>query len=79
VSDPVARDTSFTVRLSADEREQLDRLAARWQLDKSATLRRALQHAANERHLPQSGYFVTLPPAAVSFPVRLSRKVGDGR
>ena len=79
MSDSVARETSFTVRLSADEREQLEALAAHWRLDKSATLRRALQRATNEHHLPQSGHFVTLPPAAVSFPVRLSRKVGDGR
>lgn len=77
MSDSVVRDYSFTVRLAADEREQLEALAAHWQLDRSATVRRALQRAAPERHLPQSGHFVTLAPVAVSFPVRLSRKVGD--
>ena len=81
MSTTVVRDSSFTVRLSAEERAHLDTLAAQWQLDKSATLRRALQLALSEQprlsqsnHLPQSGHFVALQPEAVSFPVRLSGK-----
>lgn len=78
MSEPVVRDYSFTVRLSADERAELEALAAQWGLDKSATVRRALQMALSERQsLPQSGHFVALQPAAVSFPVRLSGKAAD--
>lgn len=84
MSEPVARDTSFTVRLSAQEKAELEALAEQWGLDKSATVRRALQIAAqtasSERlSLPQSGHFVALQPAAVSFPVRLSGKAADDR
>ena len=84
MSDPVVRDYSFTVRLSADERAELEALAAQWRLDKSATVRRALQMAAQilsseRQRLPQSGHFVSLQPEAVSFPVRLSGKAADDR
>ena len=80
MSEPVVRDTSFTVRLSAEEKAELEGLAEQWGLDKSATARRALQLASNERQsLPQSGYFLALQPAAVSFPVRLSGKAADDR
>ena len=84
MSDPVVRDYSFTVRLSADERAALEVLASQWGLDKSATVRRALQLAtqitSSERQsLPQSGHFVSLQPEAVSFPVRLSGKAADDR
>ena len=83
MSDPVVRDYSFTVRLSADERAALEVLASQWGLDKSATVRRALQLAtqitSSERQsLPQSGHFVALQPETVSFPVRLSGKAADG-
>jgi len=68
------------VRLSADERAELEALAMQWGLDKSATVRRALQTALSERQrLPQSGHFVALQPEAVSFPVRLSGKAADDR
>ena len=80
MSEPVVRDTSFTVRLSAEEKAELEQLAEQWGLDKSATVRRALQLASNERQsLPQSGHFVALQPEVVSFPVRLSGKGADGR
>lgn len=80
MSDPVVRDYSFTVRLSAHERAELEVLAAQWGLDKSATVRRALGMALAERQrLPQSGHFVSLQPEAVSFPVRLSGKAADDR
>lgn len=81
---PVIRDYSFTVRLSADERAELEALASQWELDKSATVRRALQMAAqialhDHQQLPQSGHFVTLQPEAVSFTVRLSGRAADER
>jgi hypothetical protein len=80
MSDPVIRDYSFTVRLSADERAELEALAMQWGLDKSATVRRALGMAlAARQRLPQSGHFVSLQPEAVSFPVRLSGKARDER
>lgn len=79
MSEPITRDNSFTVRLSADERTTLDALAAQWGLDKSATVRRALQLAAQTTQvarppLPERGHFITLHPDQVSFPVRLNRK-----
>lgn len=80
MSESVVRDTSFTVRLSTDEKGELEALAAQWGLDKSATVRRALQMALSERQrLPQSGHFVSLQPEVVSFPVRLSGKAADDR
>lgn len=80
MSDALSRDYNFTVRLSADERETLEALAAEWDMDRSATVRRALQIALNDRQrLPQSGHFVALQPEAVSFAVRLSGKVFDDR
>jgi uncharacterized protein (DUF2336 family) len=79
VSETVIRDYSFTVRLSAEERAQLEALATQWNLDKSATVRRALQTALAERQrLPQSGHFVAVQTEDVTFPVRLSGKAADG-
>ncbi|MAU11772.1 MAG: hypothetical protein CL607_18245 [Anaerolineaceae bacterium] len=74
MSDGITRDYSFTVRFSADERTALEALAAQWQLDKSATVRRALQMALKRQRLPERGHFVALQPEVVSFPVRLSGK-----
>lgn len=75
MNDGITRDYSVTVRLSTDERTALEALAAQWQLDKSATVRRALQLALIEhQRLPQRGHFVALQPEVVSFPVRLSGK-----
>ncbi|MFQ3648639.1 MAG: hypothetical protein SNJ54_16125 [Anaerolineae bacterium] len=80
MSDPAARDYSFTVRLSAAERAELEALASQWGVDKSATVRRALQRAFSTRQrLPQHGHFVALQPEAVSFSVRLSGKAAHER
>lgn len=79
MSESITRDYSFTVRLSADERAQLEALAAQLKLDKSATVRRALQMALAERQrLPQSGRFVVVQTEDVTFPVRLSGKAANG-
>lgn len=79
MSEPVIRDYSFTVRLSAEERAQLEALAAQWQLDKSATVRRALQTASGGgQRLPAAGRFVPLHVEDVTFPVRLSGKAANG-
>lgn len=78
MSEAIVRDYSFTVRLSAEERAQLEALAGQWNLDKSATVRRALQMALSERqHLPQSGRFVAVQTEDVIFPVRLSGKAAN--
>jgi len=79
VSETVVRDYSFTVRLSAEERAQLEALAGQLNLDKSATVRRALQMAlADRQRLPQTGHFVSVQAEEVTFPVRLSGKAASG-
>ena len=79
MSESITRDYGFTVRLSAEERAQLEALPAQWNLDKSATVRRALQTALAERQrLPQSGRFVVVQTEDVTFPVRLSGKAANG-
>jgi hypothetical protein len=81
MSETVIRDYSLTVRLSADEKVQLETLAERLNLDKSATVRRALQLAqvGDKSRLPTSGQFVPLPAEDLIFAVRLSGKAADGR
>jgi hypothetical protein len=75
----ITRDYSLTVRLSSEEKAHLEQLAQRFDLDKSATVRRALQIVlADRQRLPQSGHFVALQPEAVSFPVRLRGKAAGG-
>ena len=81
MSATVIRDYSLTVRLSADEKAQLQTLAERLNLDKSATARRALQLACTtgKSPLPVNGQFVPLPADDLAFPVRLSSKAADDR
>lgn len=72
----IKRDYSFTVRLSPEEKAALETLAERFNLDKSATVRHALDLAqdSNPVSLPEQGQFVPLPGETVVFPVRLSGK-----
>jgi hypothetical protein len=76
----VKREYSFTVRLSAEEKVALETLAERFQLDKSATVRRALQLILvnGKSSLPDTGRFVPLHAEALAFLVRLSGKGADG-
>ncbi len=75
MSDSVIREHSVTVRLSTEERALLETLAARFQLDKSATIRKAIHLALVEPgRLPQVGQFVAAPNETVTFPVRLSER-----
>ncbi|MCB9451468.1 MAG: hypothetical protein H6672_08510 [Anaerolineaceae bacterium] len=75
MSDAIIREHSVTVRLSAEERALLEALAARFQLDKSATIRKAVQLAlAEPGRLPQAGQFVAAQSESVTFPVRLSER-----
>jgi hypothetical protein len=75
-SGAIKRDYSFTVRLSPEEKTALETLAERFDLDKSATVRRALHLALNSGKvkLPESGQFVPLHSEVAAFPVRLSGK-----
>jgi hypothetical protein len=81
VSDSITRDYSFTVRLSPEEKAHLEQLAERFNLDKSATVRRALQLAlmTSKATLTETGLFVPLRAEDLVFPVRLSGKDADER
>jgi hypothetical protein len=81
VSDGITRDYSFTVRLSPEERAYLEQLAQHFDLDKSATVRRALQLtlASSKTALTETGLFVPLRAEELAFPVRLSGKDADER
>lgn len=75
MSEAVIRDHSVTVRLSTEERALLETLADRWHLDKSATIRKAIQLAlAEPGRLPLAGQFIPLQAGDHSFPVRLSER-----
>ena len=81
MSDSITRDYSFTVRLSPEEKAHLEQLAERFNLDKSATVRRALQLAlmTSKATLTETGLFVPLRAEDLVFPVRLSGKDADER
>ena len=79
MSETIVRDYSFTVRLAPEEKAQLEALADRFHLDKSATMRKALLLAlTGGQPLPTVGRFVPLHTEDVVFPVRLSGKAADG-
>jgi hypothetical protein len=76
VSDGITRDCSFTVRLSREEKAELETLADQFGMDKSAAVRRALKQAmSDQRTLAHTGCFVTVGAGDVRFPIRL--KGGD--
>jgi hypothetical protein len=81
VSDSITRDYSFTVRLSPEEKAHLEQLSERFNLDKSATVRRALQLTlmTSKATLTETGLFVPLRAEDLAFPVRLSGKDADER
>lgn len=76
----VSRDYSFTVRLSPEEKVTLEQLAERFNLDKSATVRKALLSVFNNGKpiLAETGCFVPLHAETLAFSVRLSGKGADG-
>ena len=80
MSDSISRDYSFTVRLSPEEKAELEQLADRFKLDKSATVRRVLQLtlATSKSTLSDTGLFVPLRAEELAFSVRLSGKDADG-
>ena len=79
MSETVTRDYSLTVRLSPEEKAALEALAERFDLDKSATVRRALTLMLRDEQatLPSSGQFVPLNGDGIVIPVRLSGKDGN--
>lgn len=81
MSDSITRDYSFTVRLSPEEKAHLEQLSERFHLDKSATVRRALQLTlmTSKATLTETGLFVPLRAEDLVFPVRLSGKDFDER
>ena len=81
MSDSITRDYSFTVRLSPEEKAHLEQLSERFNLDKSATVRRALQLTlmTSKAALTETGLFVPLRSEDLAFPVRLSGKDADER
>ena len=74
MSDPIKRDYSFTVRLSPEEKQQLERLADHLDLDRSAAVRQALHLAlpVKTRSLTTRGRFHVLHAGNPVFVVRLS-------
>ena len=79
MSDGDIRDYSLTVRLAPAEKAALHALAERYDLDKSALVRKALRMASGiQSALPPAGCFVPLPANTLAFSVRLRRKDADG-
>lgn len=77
MSDEISRNYRLTVRLSVDEKAQLDALTEQLGLDMSATVRKALQLTyLGVQPLPANGHFVPVDADGMTFPIRLSGK-GD--
>ena len=72
MSDGIIRDCSFTVRLSQEEKAELETLAEQFGMDKSAAVRRALKQAlSGQQTLARKGCFVTVGASDARFPIRL--------
>lgn len=56
----IVRDNRLTIRLSDDEKADLEQLSGHLKLDKSATVRYALKTLLQDRTRPQSGVFTTV-------------------
>lgn len=56
----IVRNNRFTVRLSDDEKAELDRLSDHLELDKSATVRHALKLLSARNTSVQAGVFTTI-------------------
>jgi len=80
VSAAPPRAQRLSIRLSPEELAALDALAARFALDRSATVRRLLALAApGPAGLPDLGWFVALPGPGPAFPIRLKGKASHDR
>lgn len=56
----IVRDTRFTVRLSDEEKAELEQLSEQLKLDKSATVRHALKALSQQQIKLDFGVFTTL-------------------
>lgn len=56
----IARDNRFTVRLSDEEKAELEQLSKQLELDKSATVRHALKSLSQQQIRLDSGVFTTI-------------------
>ena len=70
------RKHSVTVRLSPEEKAQLDDVADQLDLDKSATMRHALAQIVSAPALPQTGCFSPLDTQTL-IPIRLQGTSDD--
>ena len=74
---PITRNNRFTLRLSDDEKGELEQLADHLNLDKSATVRQALKSFSKRKIRPQAGVFMTTNQ--LQFPIQFDSKESDER
>ena len=73
----ITRNKRFTLRLSDDEKVELEQLADHLNLDKSATVRQALKSFSKRKIRPQAGVFMTTKQ--LQFPIQFDNKETDER
>jgi len=73
----ITRNNRFTLRLSDDEKVELEQLADHLNLDKSATVRQALKSFSKKQIRPQAGVFMTTNQ--LQFPIQFDSKETDER
>jgi hypothetical protein len=74
---PITRNNRFTLRLSDDEKAELEQLSNHLNLDKSATVRHALKSFSKKKIRPQAGVFMTTNQ--LQFPIQFDSKETDER
>lgn len=80
MSDAIKRTTSITVRLSVDEKAQLEQAAAQRGVDKSVLVRRALRELAQPiSALSLTGVFTPLHAAHLTLPIHFCEEDADAR
>jgi predicted transcriptional regulator len=68
----ITRDIRFSVRLSDDEKAELNKLSDSLNLDKSATVRHALKLLSQSQIRPNIGIFTTLQQQEI--PIQFDHK-----
>jgi len=74
---PITRNNRFTLRLSDDEKAELEQLSDHLNLDRSATVRHALKSFSKKQIRPQAGVFMTTKQ--LQFPIQFDSKETDER
>lgn len=72
----IVRDNRFTVRLSDEEKVELEQLSDRLQLDKSATMRHALKQLSTRQPHLKAGVFTAFNQQQ-SIPIQFDHKESD--